>query len=120
MIWNLFRYGEIFKTCLLGCPCVMLASPEAARFVLVSKAHLFKPTYPHSKERVIGPWAIFFHQGSYHAIVRKLVQSFLSPESIRRLVPVIDAIAAAMLRSWDGHVLSTFHAAKEVNELFLN
>ncbi|VAI18333.1 unnamed protein product [Triticum turgidum subsp. durum] len=26
------RYGEIFKTHLLGCPCVMLASPEAARF----------------------------------------------------------------------------------------
>uniref|UniRef100_J3MTR8 Uncharacterized protein n=1 Tax=Oryza brachyantha TaxID=4533 RepID=J3MTR8_ORYBR len=25
------RYGEIFKTHLLGCPCVMLASPEAAR-----------------------------------------------------------------------------------------
>ncbi|VAI33074.1 unnamed protein product [Triticum turgidum subsp. durum] len=29
------RYGEIFKTHLLGCPCVMLASPEAARFAAV-------------------------------------------------------------------------------------
>ncbi|KAF2295225.1 hypothetical protein GH714_032206 [Hevea brasiliensis] len=25
------RYGEIFKTCILGCPCVMVASPEAIR-----------------------------------------------------------------------------------------
>ncbi|CAD5319823.1 unnamed protein product [Arabidopsis thaliana] len=30
--------------------------------VLVSKAHLFKPTYPPSKERMIGPEALFFHQ----------------------------------------------------------
>ncbi|XP_020597431.1 abscisic acid 8'-hydroxylase 3-like [Phalaenopsis equestris] len=109
------RYGEIFKTHLLGCPCVMLASPDAARFVLVSKAHLFRPTYPRSKERVIGRWAIFFHQGGYHAIVRKLVQSSLSPESVRRLVPHIDVIAGAMLRCWDGRVLSTFHAVKEMS-----
>ncbi|PKU63647.1 abscisic acid 8'-hydroxylase 3 isoform X2 [Dendrobium catenatum] len=109
------RYGEIFKTHLLGCPCVMLASAEAARFVLVSKAQLFKPKYPRSKERLIGPWALFFHQGGYHAIVRKLVQSSLSPESIRRLVPDIDAVASATLRSWDGHMLSTFHAMKEMS-----
>ncbi|KAL0283198.1 UNVERIFIED_CONTAM: Abscisic acid 8'-hydroxylase 3 [Sesamum radiatum] len=54
------RYGEIFKTHILGCPCVMLASPEAARFVLVTQAHLFKP-YPRSKENLIGPSALFFH-----------------------------------------------------------
>ncbi|CAI0558296.1 unnamed protein product [Linum tenue] len=57
------RHGEIFKTHILGCPCVMLASPEAARFVLVTQAHLFRPTYPKSKERLIGPAALFFHQG---------------------------------------------------------
>ncbi|KAF0897284.1 hypothetical protein E2562_035183, partial [Oryza meyeriana var. granulata] len=46
-------YGDIFKTHLLECLCVMLASPEAARFMLVSQARLFKPTYPPSKERMI-------------------------------------------------------------------
>ncbi|KAK8940385.1 Abscisic acid 8'-hydroxylase 3 [Platanthera zijinensis] len=109
------RYGEIFKTHLLGCTCVMLASPEAARFVLVSQAHLFKPTYPPSKEKVIGPSAIFFHDGDYHAAVRRLVQSSISPENIRRLMPHIGAAAAAMLRSWDGQVLSTFHAMKKLS-----
>ncbi|CAN1324605.1 Abscisic acid 8'-hydroxylase 4 [Linum perenne] len=42
------RYGEIFKTHILGCPCVMLASPEAIRFVMVTQSRLFKPTYPPS------------------------------------------------------------------------
>ena len=75
----------------------MLASPEAARFVLMTEAHLFKPTYPKSKERLIGPSAIFFHQGDYHTRLRKLVQGPLSLDSIRNLVEGIGAIAESTL-----------------------
>ncbi|XP_008797268.3 abscisic acid 8'-hydroxylase 3-like [Phoenix dactylifera] len=107
------RYGEVFKTHLLGCPCVMLASPEAARFVLVTQAHLFKPTYPRSKERMIGPWALFFHEGDYHMRLRRLVRSSLVPDALRGLVPDIDAIVISMLDSWDGHVVRTFEAMKK-------
>ncbi|KAH7866598.1 hypothetical protein Vadar_022504 [Vaccinium darrowii] len=110
------RYGNIFKTHILGCPCVMLASPEAARFVLVTHAHLFKPTYPKSKEKMIGPFALFFHQGNYHTNLRKLVQSSLAPEAIRKLVPDIEAIAISALESWAstvGEVIHTFHEMKK-------
>ncbi|KAM3695073.1 hypothetical protein ACJW31_07G103300 [Castanea mollissima] len=108
------RYGEIFKSHILGCPCVMLASPEAARFVLVTHAHLFKPTYPKSKEKMIGPSALFFHQGSYHSHLRKLVQSSLSPEAIRKLVPEIEAIAISALDSWaNGQIVNSFHEMKK-------
>ena len=110
------RYGEIFKTHLLGCPCVMLASPEAARFVLVTQAHLFKPTYPRSKERMIGPSALFFHQGDYHLRLRKLVQGALGPDALRALIPEIEAAVRSTLASWDGHVRSTFHAMKTVSK----
>jgi (+)-abscisic acid 8'-hydroxylase len=110
------RYGEIFKTHLLGCPCVMLASPEAARFVLVTQAHLFKPTYPRSKERMIGPSALFFHQGDYHLRLRKLVQGALGPDALRALVPEVEAAVRSTLASWDGHVRSTFHAMKTVSK----
>ncbi|KAJ4965638.1 hypothetical protein NE237_017487 [Protea cynaroides] len=108
------RYGEIFKTHILGCPCVMLASPEAARFVLVTQAHLFKPTYPKSKEQMIGPSALFFHQGKYHTRLRKLVQGSLAPDSIRRLIPNIEAVTVSALDSWaGGHVVNTFHEMKK-------
>ncbi|KAI8532814.1 hypothetical protein RHMOL_Rhmol11G0243600 [Rhododendron molle] len=118
------RYGEIFKTHVLGCPCVMLASPEAARFVLASHAHLFKPTYPKSKEKMIGPSALFFHQGDYHTHLRKLVQSSLSPEAIRKLIPDIESAAISALESWaSDQVINTFHEMKkfafEVGILFL-
>lgn len=110
------QYGEIFKTHLLGCPCVMLASPEAARFVLVSRAHLFKPTYPRSKERLIGPSALFFHQGDYHVRLRRLVQGPLGPDALRKLVPDVDAAVRSALASWaDAGVTSTFRAMKRVS-----
>ncbi|KAF5747047.1 hypothetical protein HS088_TW06G01224 [Tripterygium wilfordii] len=110
------RYGEIFKTHVLGCPCVMLASPEAARFVLVTQAHLFKPTYPESKEKLIGLSAIFFHQGDYHIRIRKLVQSSLSLEAIRNLVADIEAITASAFDKWDGGlVVNTFQEMKKIS-----
>ncbi|GJN33799.1 hypothetical protein PR202_gb22423 [Eleusine coracana subsp. coracana] len=109
------RYGEIFKTHILGCPCVMLASPEAARFVLVKQANLFKPTYPRSKERMIGPSALFFHQGDYHLRIRKLVQGALGPDAMRALLPDVEAAVQSTLASWDGRVTSTFHAMKKLS-----
>ncbi|KAK3423221.1 abscisic acid 8'-hydroxylase CYP707A1 [Eucalyptus grandis] len=110
------RYGEIFKTHILGCPCVMLAGPEAAKFVLVSQAHLFKPTYPKSKERLIGPSALFFHQGKYHTQLRKLVQASLSPEVIRNMVADVEAVMISTLDSWvGGHVINTFHEMKKLS-----
>ncbi|XP_050209036.1 abscisic acid 8'-hydroxylase 4 [Mercurialis annua] len=109
------RYGEIFKSHILGCPCVMLASPEAARFVLVTHAHLFKPTYPKSKENLIGPFALFFHQGDYHNHLRKLVLNSLSPLKIKKLIPDIQSLAISALDSWvdGGHVINTFLEMKK-------
>ncbi|CAN8269021.1 unnamed protein product [Cochlearia groenlandica] len=109
------RYGEIFKTRILGYPCVMLASPEAARFVLVTHAHMFKPTYPKSKEKLIGPRALFFHQGEYHCHIRKLVQSSLYPETIRKLIPDIEHIALSSLHSWTHmSIVSTYQEMKKL------
>ncbi|OEL13018.1 Abscisic acid 8'-hydroxylase 3 [Dichanthelium oligosanthes] len=111
---RLKRYGEVFKTHVLGCPCVVLATPEAARMVLVSRAHLFKPTYPPSKERMIGPQALFFHQGDYHLRMRRIVQGWLGPDALRALVPDVEAAVASTLRWWEGRETSTFHTMKRL------
>ncbi|KAF7121031.1 hypothetical protein RHSIM_Rhsim13G0078600 [Rhododendron simsii] len=105
------RYGNIFKTHILGCPCVMISSPEAAKIVLVSQAHLFKPTYPPSKEKMIGPEALFFHQGAYHSRLKKLVQASFVPSALRGSVPDIEKIVLGFLPTWDG---STVNALQEM------
>nr|CAD1830968.1 unnamed protein product [Ananas comosus var. bracteatus] len=106
------RYGSIFKTHILGCPCVMVSSPEAARLVLVTRAHLFKPTFPASKECMLGPQAIFFQQGEYHARLRRLVLRAFMPDGIRGFVPNIESVALCALRSWDGRMVNTFQEMK--------
>ncbi|KAF5204419.1 Abscisic acid 8'-hydroxylase [Thalictrum thalictroides] len=107
-------YGEIFKTNLLGCPSVMLTTPEAARFVLVTHAHLFKPSYPKCKEQLIGPSALFYQHGDHHTRLRKLVQGSLSLETIRNLVSDIETIAISALESWSGgHIVNTYKEMKK-------
>ncbi|KAK4490861.1 hypothetical protein RD792_001576 [Penstemon davidsonii] len=106
------KYGSVFKTHILGCRCVMISSPEAAKLVLVSKAHLFKPTFPASKERMLGKQAIFFHQGDYHTKLRKLVLRAFMPNSIKNIVPDIESIAINSLQSWEGNLITTFQEMK--------
>ncbi|KVH91671.1 cytochrome P450 [Cynara cardunculus var. scolymus] len=86
------KFGSIFKTHILGCRCVMISSPAAAKLVLVTKSHLFKPTFPASKERMIGKQAIFFHQNDYHFKLRRLVLRAFTPESIRHMVSDIESV----------------------------
>ncbi|XP_058109599.1 abscisic acid 8'-hydroxylase 2-like isoform X1 [Magnolia sinica] len=109
---KLKRYGDIFKTHILGCPCIMISSPEAAKIVLVSRAHLFKPTYPSSKEKMIGPQAIFFQQGDYHSRLKKLVQASFLPSSIRGSVSDIETLVLKFLPSWENNTINTLHEMK--------
>ncbi|CAI8605280.1 unnamed protein product [Vicia faba] len=107
------RYGDIFKTHILGCPCVMISSPEAARAVLVTQAHLFKPTYPPSKEKMIGPEALFFQQGAYHSMLKKMVQASFLPSTIKNSVPFVDQIVQNMVPSWTNTTINTLEEMKK-------
>ncbi|KAK9076048.1 hypothetical protein SSX86_004380 [Deinandra increscens subsp. villosa] len=106
------KYGSIFKTHVLGCRCVMISSPAAAKLVLVTKSHLFKPTFPASKERMLGKQAIFFHQGDYHFKLRRLVLRAFAPESVKSIVPEIDSIVVDSLRAWENRLINTFQEMK--------
>ncbi|MED6217452.1 hypothetical protein PIB30_017895 [Stylosanthes scabra] len=107
------RYGEIFKTHILGCPCVMISEPEAARVVLVSQAHLFKATYPPSKEKLIGPQAVFFQQGSYHSMLKKLVHNSFLPSKIKDSVSQVERILLNFLPTWTNKNINTLQEMKK-------
>ncbi|PWA91423.1 ABA 8-oxidase [Artemisia annua] len=108
------RYGKIFKTHILGCPCVMVSSPKLAKTVLVNQSHLFKPTYPPSKEKMIGPEAIFFHQGQYHAHLKKLIQSSFLPSALKGSVSQIEDVVLGFLQTWEhDNTINTLHEMKK-------
>ena len=93
---------------------MMISSPEAAKVVLVTQAHLFKPTYPPSKEKMIGPEALFFHQGPYHSMLKKLVQASFLPSVIRESVPEVEGIVLKFLPSWENTTVNTLQEMKKV------
>lgn len=96
----------------------MISSPAAAKLVLVTKSHLFKPTFPASKERMLGKQAIFFHQGDYHSKLRRLVLRAFTHESIKNIIPDIESIAVQSLRGWeDQQLINTFQEMKTVSEV---
>ncbi|RDX73519.1 Abscisic acid 8'-hydroxylase 2, partial [Mucuna pruriens] len=109
----LHGYGDIFKTNILGCPCVMISSPEAARTVLVTQAHLFKPTYPPSKEKLIGPEAVFFQQGAYHSMLKRLVQASFLPSTIKHSVSQVEQIVIKMVPTWANRTINTLQEMKK-------
>lgn len=94
----------------------MISSPAAAKLVLVTKSHLFKPTFPASKERMLGKQAIFFHQGDYHSKLRRLVLRAFTPESIKNIIPDIESIAVDSLKSWENRLINTFQEMKTVSQ----
>ncbi|XP_024981607.1 abscisic acid 8'-hydroxylase 2-like [Cynara cardunculus var. scolymus] len=108
------RHGKMFKSHILGCPCVMISSPEVAKIILVTKSDLFKPTYPTSKEMMIGPEALFFHQGQYHSHLKKLIQSSFLPSAIKPLISNIEAIVLDLLPIWEKtKTINTLHEMKK-------
>lgn len=77
----------------MRCPCVMISSLKAMKFMLLTRAHLFRSTYPTSKQRMLGKQSIFFCEGDCHAKLRNLVLHALMPEAIRNIGFDIEAIA---------------------------
>ncbi|XP_073146356.1 abscisic acid 8'-hydroxylase 2 [Henckelia pumila] len=92
----------------------MISSPDAAKIILVSQAHLFKPTYPPSKMKMIGPDALFFHQGEYHSTLKRLVRVSFSPSALARSVPEIEKLVLSFLSSWENN--STIHTLHEMKK----
>ena len=104
----------MFKSHILGYPCVIIFNSEVAMFVL-NKDQLFKPTFSASKERMLGKQAIFFHQRAYHANLRMLVLRTIMPEAIKDIISEIESIAQSCLKSWEGKLITSFLERKTVS-----
>lgn len=110
------RYGDIFKTHVLGRPAVMVASPDAIKFVMTHD-ELFVPTFPATKERLLGRHALFFHSGAYHGAVRRVAVAAFGPDGVRAAVPDVEAAAVRCLAGMEaqGEVPNAFRTLKDVS-----
>ncbi|GJR12490.1 abscisic acid 8'-hydroxylase 2-like protein [Tanacetum coccineum] len=63
---------------------------------------------------LIGPQAVFFHQGSYHSHLKKLIQASFLPSAIKGLVHKIESIVINLLPTWvNTNTLNTLSEMKK-------
>lgn len=110
----LVRYGDVYKTHVFGHPSIVVAGPEAARFVMVDKASSFRQRGLPMIEKLLGSSFFGYHHEKVHASFRKILHGPFLPEALERSIPIVEAIAIDILKQWDGKTINTLEEAKKV------
>ncbi|MCO5609303.1 hypothetical protein L7F22_063529 [Adiantum nelumboides] len=107
-------YGDVFKTHLFGYPSIVVAGPEAARFVMVDQASSFRQRGLPMIEKLLGFSFFGYQHEKVHGNFRKILHGPLLPESLERSISIVEAIAIDILKEWDGKTVNTLEEAKKV------
>ncbi|CAI8591956.1 unnamed protein product [Vicia faba] len=109
------RYGNIFKSHILGCPTIVSMDPELNRYILMNEAKGFVPGYPQSMLDILGKCNIAAVHGSTHKYMRGTLLSIISPTLIRnQLLPKIDQFMRTHLSHWENKVINIQDKTKQM------
>ena len=108
------RYGDVYKTHLFGYPSIVVAGPQAARFVMVDQACSFRQRGLPLVEMMLGTNFFGYQHEKIHANLKKIFYGPLLPEALERSIPMVEAIAIDILKDWDGKTINTLEEAKKV------
>ncbi|XP_073059121.1 cytochrome P450 85A1 [Primulina eburnea] len=109
------RYGNFFKSHILGCPTVVSMDPELNRYILVNEAKGLVPGYPQSMLDILGKCNIAAIHGSAHKYMRGALLALISPTMIKeQLLPKIDDFMRSHLSDWDSKIIDIQEKTKEM------
>ncbi|XP_019442762.1 PREDICTED: cytochrome P450 85A isoform X2 [Lupinus angustifolius] len=109
------RFGNFFKSHILGCPTIISMDPELNRYILMNESKGLVPGYPQSMLDILGKCNIAAVHGSTHKYMRGALLSIISPTLIRdQLLPKIDEFIRAHLSNWDAKVINIQDKTKEI------
>lgn len=108
------KYGNIFKTRLLGSPTVVVNGAEANRFFLSNEFKLVISSWPSSSVQLMGIDSIMQKQGEQHRCLRGIIASCLNSSGLEALVPKIcNTVQRHLDTHWQGQDrLSLYRSAK--------
>lgn len=114
------RFGNLFRTHILGCPTVICMDAEVNRYIIVNEGKGLVPGYPQSMVDMMGKWNIAAVHGPQHKAMRSAMLGLISPTAIRdQLLPKIDEFMRSFIRSWSDQVIDIQEESKEVGR-FIN
>ncbi|XP_047310959.1 cytochrome P450 85A-like [Impatiens glandulifera] len=109
------RYGNFFKSHILGCPTIVSMDPEMNRYILMNEGKGLVPGYPQSMLDILGRCNIAAVHGSTHKYMRGALLSLVSPTNLKNhLLPKIDQFIRSHINNWDNTVIDIQQKTKEM------
>ncbi|KAG9345800.1 hypothetical protein JZ751_008945 [Albula glossodonta] len=97
------KYGNVFKTHLLGRPLIRVTGAENVRKVLMGEHNLVTVDWPQSTSTLLGPNSLANSIGDIHRKRRKVFAKVFSHEALESYLPKIQQVIQETLRVWSSN-----------------
>ncbi|XP_067995341.1 cytochrome P450 26C1 [Melanerpes formicivorus] len=94
------RYGNVFKTHLLGRPVVRVTGAENIRKILLGEHTLVSTQWPQSTQIILGSHTLLGSIGDLHRQRRKILARVFSRAALESYLPRIQKVVSWELRGW--------------------
>ncbi|KAJ8544910.1 hypothetical protein K7X08_017493 [Anisodus acutangulus] len=109
------RYGNFFKSHLLGSLTIVSMDPELNGYILTNESKGLVPGYPQSMLDILGKCNIAAVHGASHKHMRGAILSLISSSMIRdQMLPKIDEFMRSHLSNWEDNVIDIQEKTKQM------
>ncbi|XP_057483077.1 taxadiene 5-alpha hydroxylase-like [Actinidia eriantha] len=91
------KFGQIFKTSLMGAPTVVIVGQAGNKFILGADGDVLAAKQPKTLSAIGGKHNIFELTGSRYKLIKGAMVSFLKPESLQNYVKQMDDLVTTLL-----------------------
>ncbi|HEY9851932.1 MAG TPA: cytochrome P450 [Leptolyngbyaceae cyanobacterium] len=95
------KYGEIFKTHVLGRPMIIMIGADANRFLFTNENEYFIPNWPPSTQALIGQHSLSMQFGDIHKSRRKILSQVFQSRALVNYTTVMQDITHYYLQKWE-------------------
>lgn len=109
-------HGQVFRTHLLGSPTVLMAGPDANRWIFSGEDKYLQNRWSYAIRQLLGANCLAMINGEEHRERRRLLMPHFSQQAMREFVPTIQAIAERHIAAWATHAgpLTVFPAMQDL------
>ncbi|KAG6785755.1 hypothetical protein POTOM_007339 [Populus tomentosa] len=109
------RYGNCFKTNILGLAQVFVSSTESAKIILNNESGKFTKRYIKSIAELVGDQSLLCASHGHHKLIRSCLTHLFSTSSISVFIKQFDELVVKSLSTWqDGDTIVVLDQATEI------
>lgn len=110
------KYGNVFKTHLLGKPVIRVTGAENIRRILMGEHTVVCAQWPQSTRIILGPNTLVNSVGDLHRKKRKILAKVFSHAALETYIPHLQDVVKTEVAKWclDPNPTDVFSAAKDL------